>query len=137
MKQPSTPEVVESDAGGGPPPAPRPAEPVIVAELANLPPSGLLPVEVDGRRILIVHDGTDVYAVDPSCTHAGGPLEQGTLHGCLLACPWHGAVFDVRDGQPNRGPARKGLRTYRVSCRDGQLALEIPDAVDPAGGARP
>jgi nitrite reductase/ring-hydroxylating ferredoxin subunit len=29
------------------------------------------------------------------CSHEGGPLEEGTLEGYNLTCPWHYAVFDI------------------------------------------
>src|SRR6266705_5736955 len=29
--------------------------------------------------------------------HEGGPLEEGTLEGYNLTCPWHYAVFDIRN----------------------------------------
>lgn len=130
MNPPSSPAVqpvtVASEDVASRPCSPHAAVPVIVAGLDDLPLRGPLTVEVDGRRILIVRDGEDLYGVDATCTHAGGPLEQGTISGCLLACPWHGAVFDLRSGETIRGPARKPLHTYRVSCRDGRLTVEIP-----------
>jgi ferredoxin-NADP reductase len=33
------------------------------------------------------------------CSHEGGPLEEGTLEGYNLTCPWHYAIFDVRNAK--------------------------------------
>ena len=40
-----------------------------------------------------------IYAIDEMCTHEGGPLDEGELDGHNLKCPWHYAVFDVRNGK--------------------------------------
>ncbi len=38
------------------------------------------------------------YATQNECTHAEGPLCEGTLEGAIIECPWHGSKFDVRTG---------------------------------------
>ena len=40
-----------------------------------------------------------VYVVDEIGTHQGGPLDEGEINGYDLKCPWHYAVFDVRNGK--------------------------------------
>lgn len=72
---------------------------------AELPDGGLTGVEVEGRRVLLHRAGEDVYALDNTCTHAGGVLSRGEINGCIITCPLHGARFDVRDGHIVRGPA--------------------------------
>lgn len=52
-------------------------------------------------------DGT-IYAIANVCTHAGGPLNEGTFVGtdrCEIQCPWHGSRFCVKDGGAQAGPA--------------------------------
>jgi len=41
-------------------------------------------------------------------------LSDGTLNGCLLECPMHGAEFDVRTGEAKSLPATKPLEVYKV-----------------------
>jgi ssRNA-specific RNase YbeY (16S rRNA maturation enzyme) len=36
---------------------------------------------------------------DAVCSHEGGPLEEGTLEGYNLTCPWHYAIFDIRNAK--------------------------------------
>lgn len=100
--------------------------------VGDVPPGTARPVTVAGRRLALVnHDGV-VSAVDGACPHAGGPLGEGQPGaGCVLACPWHGAVFDVGSGAALRGPARKPVRTYQVRVRDGLVQVALP-ADDPA-----
>jgi nitrite reductase/ring-hydroxylating ferredoxin subunit len=108
---------------------------VRVAAVEQVPPGAVVDVEVDGLRLALVNQDGAVYAVQRDCTHAAGPLTGGELAAdCLLQCPWHGAVFDVRTGRVRRGPARKPLHTYRVEVADGAVLVAM-DAERSAGGA--
>lgn len=99
------------------------AEPrfVAVAVLADVPPGHVTTADADGHRVALVNDGGVIHAFDNDCSHAGGPLGEGRAAGCLVACPWHGAVFDARTGEPVRGPARKPVTTYPVTIADGTV----------------
>jgi len=49
-----------------------------------------------------------IYAMANTCTHAGGPLNEGTWVGsdrCEIQCPFHASRFCVKDGSVHRGPA--------------------------------
>jgi nitrite reductase/ring-hydroxylating ferredoxin subunit len=65
-------------------------------------------------------------ATQARCTHMGGPLNEGSLDGSTLQCPWHGARFNVCTGAVLRGPARDPLRTYRVVV-EGDIAKVTED----------
>ena len=56
------------------------------------------PVRVDlgDKPILLVLVSGKVYAMDAICSHEGGPLEDGSIDGYCLVCPWHQGIFDVR-----------------------------------------
>jgi|ERR671925_131282 nitrite reductase/ring-hydroxylating ferredoxin subunit len=69
-----------------------------VANKKDLKEGGLLGIELDENRIVLAMVGGKVYAMDAVCSHQGGSLDQGELEGYNLTCPWHHAVFDVRDG---------------------------------------
>lgn len=52
-------------------------------------------------------DGT-LFVIGNTCTHAGGPLNEGTWVGakrCEIECPWHASRFCVEDGSVHGGPA--------------------------------
>jgi 3-phenylpropionate/trans-cinnamate dioxygenase ferredoxin subunit len=69
----------------------------------------------DGQRICLVRDNGTVYAVADRCPHRDFALSGGDLVGpCVLECPWHGARFDVRNGNILQGPATERLATYSV-----------------------
>jgi nitrite reductase/ring-hydroxylating ferredoxin subunit len=70
-----------------------------VASKNDLKEGGLLRVEPNGKPIVLAIVSGKVYAMDAVCSHEGGPLEDGTLQGYELKCPWHYAIFDVRNAK--------------------------------------
>jgi glycine betaine catabolism B len=70
-----------------------------VANIKDLKEGSLLRVEPDSKPIVLAMTRGKVYAMDAVCSHEGGPLEDGTLEGYDLTCPWHNAVFDVRNAK--------------------------------------
>ena len=94
-----------------PPTAPRPDLKANEFWLEDIAPGVMTLV---GEVAVYNVDGS-FYATDNACTHKQGPLNEGTLDGCLVECPWHGSKFDVRTGQVTLGPAKQPLKTYRVT----------------------
>ena len=70
-----------------------------VANKDDLKEGDMLKVEANGKQIVLSMVEGKVYAIDVICTHEGGPLDEGELNGYDLKCPWHYAVFDVRNGK--------------------------------------
>ena len=76
-----------------------------------------------GERICIVNVEGKYYAIGNVCTHPGGPLDEGTLEGYEVECPWNGSEFDVRTGKPNKPPARQAVPVYEVKVEDNNILL--------------
>jgi nitrite reductase/ring-hydroxylating ferredoxin subunit len=96
------------------------------ARLEDVPAGRPLRVDVGGAAVLVVRAGDAVYACGAVCAHKGGPLENGTLSGARLACPWHGWMYDVRTGDcvfPGRG-AR--VPTFPTVVEAGDVWVEMP-----------
>jgi nitrite reductase/ring-hydroxylating ferredoxin subunit len=101
---------------------------VRVAAVADVPPGWVLKVRVGSREVALAHTEDRLYAVENSCSHAGGPLGDTRLkEGCFVECPWHNSVFDVRTGAVVRGPARKEVKVYDVTVQGGDVFLALPD----------
>ena len=75
---------------------------VKVAETKDIQPSSMKAVDLEEERVCIVNIEGNYYAIGNVCTHMGGPLNEGTLEGYDVECPWHGSKFDVRTGEPIR-----------------------------------
>ncbi|HJW48645.1 MAG TPA: DUF2231 domain-containing protein [Candidatus Limnocylindria bacterium] len=61
-----------------------------------------------GFAVFLVQLDGKVYAMGNTCTHAGGPLNEGKWVGgdrCEIECPWHASRFCVKDGDVKGGPA--------------------------------
>ncbi len=80
-------------------------------------------VTIDETPVLIYNDGSAIYAIGSVCSHAGGPLEDGTFDGHCVECPWHQSVFDLRDGQVVHGPATQAQPNFQARIRDGQIEI--------------
>src|SRR5712692_9036099 len=85
-----------------------------VANKQDLQEGSLLKVESAGKTVVLSMVNGEVYAIDAVCSHEGGPLEEGTLEGYEVECPWHGSKFDVRTGKVTRAPARRSESTYEL-----------------------
>ena len=76
--------------------------------------------------IAVFHtDDGDLYAIDDTCSHQDASLSEGWLEGCLVECPLHAASFDLRTGRPTCLPARRPVRTHRVTVEDGFVHVHL------------
>ena len=101
------------------------AEFQLVASTNELSDPGKLLVEVDDQLIALFQVGGKFYALDDVCTHDGGPLAEGQLCGYEIACPRHGAKFDIRDGQALTMPATQPTRSHEVKVEGGDVFVRL------------
>jgi len=85
----------------------------------------MLRVEVDGRPILLVKSGGKVCAIGAICSHYGAPLNEGTLEGGAVRCPWHGSRFAIEDGSVREGPTCAPVPSYEVRVENDQVAVKM------------
>jgi nitrite reductase/ring-hydroxylating ferredoxin subunit/uncharacterized membrane protein len=96
-----------------------------VADESDLKEGETLRVEVNGEVMAIARFKGKVYAFNEFCTHRFGPLSEGAIAGGEVECPWHRSCFDIRTGKVSEGPAKLDLKTYKVSVRDGKIAVKV------------
>jgi nitrite reductase/ring-hydroxylating ferredoxin subunit len=82
--------------------------------LSELRPGQVGAVEVEGESVAVFNVNGNYYALEDYCSHAGGPLSEGKLEGQTIVCPWHGSCYDVTSGAVTCGPAKKGVKVYKV-----------------------
>ena len=87
---------------------------VKVAEKKDLPSGKAIAVEVNGKRIALFNVNDQYYAIDDTCTHAGGSLSEGEVKGTTVTCPWHGAEFNITNGEVLGAPAPEGVKSYKI-----------------------
>lgn len=105
-----------------------------VASLAasELADGQLRGVQVGGERVVVARcdDGT-VCAIAATCSHLGGPLDEGSREGDTVVCPWHGTRFDLRSGAVIGGPAVFAQPQYSATEQGGRVEIR------PASGPQP
>ena len=96
-----------------------------VATSSDIPEGGKLYVELDERLIVIFRAGGDLYCLDDICTHDGGPLGEGQLNEFEIACPRHGARFDVRNGKAMSMPATEPTVVHDVKLAGEDVLVRL------------
>ncbi|MEG3143662.1 Rieske 2Fe-2S domain-containing protein [Sphingomonas sp. RT2P30] len=85
-----------------------------VAAVADVAPDTTRTVTVGNRSIMIVHHAGRLFAVENRCSHAEQPLECGRVRYGWIACPAHGAKFDLATGEALSQPATDPIATFEV-----------------------
>jgi apoptosis-inducing factor 3 len=85
--------------------------------IANMPDGHMLLGHVDKDPVLLARRGDEIFAIDATCSHYGGPLAQGLVVGDTVRCPWHHACFSLRSGEALRAPAISPLACWSVERR--------------------
>ncbi len=81
-------------------------------------------VELDGTAVLLARaQSGQLCAIANTCSHLGGPLDEGSREGDVVTCPWHGSRFDLCSGRVLEGPAVFAQPRYEVRERDGEIQL--------------
>jgi nitrite reductase/ring-hydroxylating ferredoxin subunit len=95
--------------------------PVGAAE--EVPQGQMKPAEVAGRTILLYRQKGAIHAVEATCSHLGGPLQEGEVSDGVVTCPWHGSQFRLTDGAVCRGPATFPVPRLETRVRAGQVEV--------------
>ena len=96
---------------------------VRVVTLDELRSGEVTEVAAGGRTVALANVEGEVFAVDSVCPHAGGPLGDGQLEGCVLICPWHGWSYDLRTGRSSVDE-EVSVATFPVKVVDGVVYLD-------------
>ncbi len=96
---------------------------VPVMNAQDLQEGKLTRVDVAGVPAVLLKQGNALYAICATCTHMGGPLDEGTLEDGVVQCPWHGSRFRMSDGSIVSGPAAYAEPTFSVRVRNGMIEL--------------
>lgn len=100
---------------------------VNTVKVSDLKPGSSLSIELEGGQgIALFNVEGEIFALDNTCPHAGGPLGEGTLDGEVVECPWHGWKFNVRTGHRVKNPS-EGWRvlSYPVRVANGFIQVSI------------
>lgn len=93
--------------------------------LDALPENTTHAVEIGGTSVVLCRHLGEVHAIADRCSHADEPLACGRMRNGWIACPAHGARFDLATGEALSPPASAPIRTYPVRVVDGVIEVAI------------
>ncbi|KAM4047723.1 apoptosis-inducing factor 3-like isoform 1-T1 [Anomaloglossus baeobatrachus] len=79
--------------------------------------------QVQGQSILLVRNNGIFSAVGNKCSHYGAPLSKGVLIGDRVRCPWHGACFNVKNGDIEEFPGLDSLPCFKIKVENGNVCI--------------
>jgi nitrite reductase/ring-hydroxylating ferredoxin subunit len=91
-------------------------------------PGASVRVAVNGSVVAVFNVEGRLYGLEAECGHRKGPLDQGTISGTAVKCPWHGAQFDLGSGEVVGGNffvrrATRPVRSFGVRSVRGYVAI--------------
>jgi nitrite reductase/ring-hydroxylating ferredoxin subunit len=91
-------------------------------------PGSSVRVAVNGMLVAVFNVEGRLYGLEAQCGHRKGPLDQGTITGTAVKCPWHGAQFELESGEVVGGNffvrrATRPVRAFRVWSACGLIAI--------------
>jgi nitrite reductase/ring-hydroxylating ferredoxin subunit/uncharacterized membrane protein len=102
----------------------KPEEFTAVMREGDLGERKLTRVDAGGVPVLLVRLDGEIRALANTCTHMGGPLDEGKLIGdSVVECPWHCSRFSLRDGAVVEGPATFPQPRFEVRVQGGQIEV--------------
>ena len=102
---------------------------------AALAPAAALRFDHGKRTFALVRDEAGcLHATDGICSHGNTHLADGLVKDGIIECPKHNGRFKLSDGSPARAPVCRGIATYPLQERDGQLWLNPSRASAVQGG---
>jgi 3-phenylpropionate/trans-cinnamate dioxygenase ferredoxin subunit len=81
---------------------------------AELPLGTKKALDLAGKSVLICHSNDRLFAVSNVCSHAHEKLDCGRMSRGWIACPVHGARFELATGRAMNPPATRPIATYEV-----------------------
>ncbi len=97
-----------------------------VAAAGEVARGSALLVEAAGQEIALFNVGGEIFAIDNTCPHSGGPLAEGDIESDRVTCPWHGSVFNIKTGEVLGLPAMEGVATYGVRVTEDGIEIDVP-----------
>ena len=95
-----------------------------IGSVSNYQKSNQWLIEINNRPIALFRYNNEYYAIKNSCAHQGYPLAEGNLKDCMIECPLHGWVYDIRDGDCLSLPNKK-IMTYKVRQNNNDLEIYL------------
>jgi nitrite reductase/ring-hydroxylating ferredoxin subunit len=105
---------------------------VDIAQVNDIPKGTMKSYSAGDKQVLISNMDGKFYAINNTCTHAGGDLYKGKLEGKIVTCPKHNSKFDVTTGKCISGPkigflklGAKDEPVFEVKVEDNKIKINL------------
>jgi nitrite reductase (NADH) small subunit len=99
---------------------------ILVCSVDDIPVGEGRAATVGGRRIAVFRAPSGWFALDATCPHRGGPLEDGIVADRSVICPLHERRFDLATGA-SYDDACPGVRAYPVEVRGNAVLVSLAE----------
>jgi nitrite reductase/ring-hydroxylating ferredoxin subunit len=96
---------------------------VRVLKRSELPEGEVKMVVVGGEEVALFNVKGEIFAIENSCPHQGGPLAEGFVDGHVVTCPWHSWKFDVTTGCATFDETRR-QKVYKTKVEGDDILVE-------------
>ena len=98
---------------------------ILVGKTTEVMPGQMKKVLVDENEVVVINIDGNYYAINDTCSHAGGSLSEGKLDGSTITCDWHGAQFGCKNGKLVKFPVQiNDLKSYKVVIESDDIFVE-------------
>jgi nitrite reductase/ring-hydroxylating ferredoxin subunit len=80
-------------------------------------------VLVNGNPVAVFRLGERFHALEDCCSHAMAPLSNGEVQDGAVACPRHGAHFDIATGEVLSLQAVANVVSFPAEVREGRVLV--------------
>ena len=98
---------------------------IAIANTSEIAPGSAKECVVNGRIVALFRTEEGFHAIDGICAHAGGPLADGEVNGCIVTCPWHGWQYDISTGISCLSSQIR-VQAFNVKVEGESIQVEIP-----------
>lgn len=69
-----------------------------IGRTSDIIPGTATTIKIGKKTVAVFNLDGQFFAIDNTCRHRGGPLNEGKLSGTVVTCPWHGWKYDITTG---------------------------------------
>jgi 3-phenylpropionate/trans-cinnamate dioxygenase ferredoxin subunit len=90
-----------------------------------VPNGAAVALDLEGQSILVCNSQGRFFAIENKCSHADEPLACGRIRNGWIACPAHGARFDLATGTAMNPPAKDPIRTFPLRVVESMIEVAL------------
>ena len=98
---------------------------ILAAATGDLADGQLKRLLIGEQPVLLAKLDGKIHAVGAVCSHYGAPLNEGTVVGGTIECPWHFSRISLEDGRVVQGPACAAIPSYDCRVVNNQVQIKI------------